>query len=182
MPSIPELIIQAAQRYGISPPLAVEVGYAESRFNQAVVSPKGAIGVMQLLPATAAALGVDPKDLNQNIEGGVRYLKQQLDRFGDVAQALAAYNWGPEKVAAALAAGAAWLERAPSETQTYVRSILSRLTEWQAQNLISPATAQQASEAVQKFRGFTPQQQTALLILGAMLGLYWLANTWAEED
>ena len=75
------------------------VAIAESDMNQDEISPVGAIGVMQLMPETAAALGVDPYDEEQNIEGGVRYLRQMLDQFGgNVPHALAAYNAGPAAV------------------------------------------------------------------------------------
>ena len=80
---------------------------------------------MQLEPATAAQLGVHPYDLAQNIRGGVQYLGQQLARFGDPALALAAYNWGPARVASAIAIyGSDWLSHAPSETRAYVSKIL----------------------------------------------------------
>ena len=62
------------------------------------VSTKGARGIMQLMPTTAAALGVDPSDLADNIRGGALYLRQQLDRFQSVPLALAAYNAGPGAV------------------------------------------------------------------------------------
>ncbi|MGV8475861.1 lytic transglycosylase domain-containing protein, partial [Pseudomonas aeruginosa] len=70
----------------------------ESRGDPNAVSPKGARGLGQLMPATAAELGVDPTDPRQNIFGTARYLSQQLDRFGSVPLALAAYNAGPGTV------------------------------------------------------------------------------------
>jgi len=83
---------------------------------------------MQLMPATARELGVDPNNVVENIRGGMHYLHQQLAKFGDTAQALAAYNWGPSHVAHAVTRwGSEWLSHAPSETRHYVASILARV-------------------------------------------------------
>jgi soluble lytic murein transglycosylase-like protein len=88
---------------GIDPHLAVRVAFHESGLNPNALNPTtGAVGIMQLMPATAATLGVNPHDIMENVRGGVRYLGNQLERFGDPAQALAAYNWGPEHVAQAV--------------------------------------------------------------------------------
>lgn|SRR5574337_53777 len=96
---VKSLIIEAANRYGVDASLALAVARVESNFNQSAVSSAGAIGVMQLMPATAAGLGVDPTDLSQNIDGGVRYLSQLLGKYnGDSSLALAAYNAGPGNV------------------------------------------------------------------------------------
>jgi soluble lytic murein transglycosylase-like protein len=88
----------AANRYGIPSGLFLRLVQQESGWNPGAVSPKGAIGLAQLMPQTARVLGVDPHDPAQNLEGGARYLRQQYDRFGNWRLALAAYNAGPEAV------------------------------------------------------------------------------------
>ena len=94
--SMDAIFEEAAACYDISPRLLRAVAKAESNFNPKAVSGAGAMGVMQLMPGTARSLGVsDPYDARQNIMGGAKYLKQNLDRFGDVSLALAAYNAGP---------------------------------------------------------------------------------------
>jgi soluble lytic murein transglycosylase-like protein len=118
---VAQAIRESAERHAVSAPLAEAVAWQESRFRQAAVSPKGAVGVMQLMPGTARRLGVDPADLKGNVDGGVAYLAQMVARFGDLPRALAAYNAGPEAV-----------ERfggVPpfAETRAYVKSILGRL-------------------------------------------------------
>ncbi len=71
---------------------------AESAYRPAARSPKGAYGLGQLMPETARLLGVDPTDIHQNLDGAARYLLAQIDRFGRVDLALAAYNAGPHRV------------------------------------------------------------------------------------
>ncbi|WP_243123195.1 lytic transglycosylase domain-containing protein [Thermaerobacter sp. FW80] len=89
----------AARRHGLDPALLRAVIEVESGWNPLARSPAGALGLMQLMPATARALGVtDPWDPWQNLEAGARYLRQQLERFGDIRLALAAYNAGPGAV------------------------------------------------------------------------------------
>jgi len=108
----------AARKYGIDPEMFLRLIQQESSFRPDVVSPKGAIGLGQLMPATAKELGVDPTDPMQNLEGAAKYLSQQLKRFGSPELALAAYNAGPTRVAR--------LGRVPNiaETQNYVKTIL----------------------------------------------------------
>jgi soluble lytic murein transglycosylase-like protein len=113
-------ISAAAARNGVDPALLTGLIRAESGFDPNAASPAGAQGLAQLMPGTAASLGVtNPLDPAQSIEGGARYLRQQLDRFGgDPSKALAAYNAGPGAV-----------ERfggVPpyAETQAYVRKVL----------------------------------------------------------
>jgi soluble lytic murein transglycosylase-like protein len=93
-------IQQAAAKYNLAPELIRSVIRAESNFQAGAVSPAGAKGLMQLMPETARELGVtNVFDINQNIDGGARYLRQMLDRFGgDLKRALAAYNAGPGAV------------------------------------------------------------------------------------
>lgn len=93
------LILEVATRYAVEPGLVKGVIAAESNFKPHAVSRVGAQGLMQLMPATAAELGVErPFGVVENIDGGVRYLRAMLDRYGDVARALAAYNAGPGAV------------------------------------------------------------------------------------
>jgi len=93
------VVAPIAARYNLDTELVLRIIEAESGGDPRAVSPKGAQGLMQLMPETARALGVsDPFDPGQNIEGGVRYLSHLLQRFGDLRLALAAYNAGPGRV------------------------------------------------------------------------------------
>ncbi len=115
-------IAAAAAAYALDPNLVEAVAWRESRFKPSARSRKGAMGVMQLMPATARDLGVDPSDMAQNVRGGAMYLRQMLTRFGgDVKLALAAYNAGPGAV---LKHGGV---PPYAETQAYVTSILGRM-------------------------------------------------------
>ena len=101
--SLPNQVIVSIQESGVSGceenNSCVAVIAAESLFDSRAVSKKGAQGLMQLMPATAAALGVeDPMVAEQNVNGGVRYLRAMLDRYDDMSHALAAYNAGPTAV------------------------------------------------------------------------------------
>jgi len=117
--------IQAeATRQGVAPDLLRAVISAESAFVPCAVSEKGAMGLMQLMPATARAMGVsDPMDPADNLRGGVRYLGQLLERYGgDLTLALSAYNAGP-----GLVDKYGGVPPIP-ETQNYVREIMKKLS------------------------------------------------------
>ena len=117
-------IKNSAARHALAQELIGAVAWQESRMQQSAVSPKGARGVMQLMPATAANLRVNPDDLAANVDGGATYLARLLDRFdGDIVKTLAAYNAGPEAV-----------ERYHGvppypETKAYVAAVLDRLAD-----------------------------------------------------
>jgi soluble lytic murein transglycosylase-like protein len=88
----------AAQKYGVPEDLFLRLVQQESGWNPNAVSPKGATGLAQLMPATARALGVDIDDPRENLDGGARYLRAMYDKFGSWRLALAAYNAGPGAV------------------------------------------------------------------------------------
>jgi soluble lytic murein transglycosylase-like protein len=88
----------AARRHDLDPRLLASLVWSESGFRPDAVSGAGARGLAQLMPGTAAGMGVDPDDPLQNLEGGARYLRAALDRFGSADLALAAYNAGPGNV------------------------------------------------------------------------------------
>jgi hypothetical protein len=90
--------VDVAMEQGVDPELLLRMMHQESRGNQNAVSRAGALGLMQLMPGTARGLGVDPLNARENVTGGARYLREQLDRFGTVPLALAAYNAGPGSV------------------------------------------------------------------------------------
>jgi soluble lytic murein transglycosylase-like protein len=92
------IISRSAERHGVPAAVIKAVVCTESGFRNDAVSRVGAQGLMQLMPGTARALGVDPTDPEQNIDGGTKYLKRLIDKFGSLEPALAAYNAGPGAV------------------------------------------------------------------------------------
>jgi len=142
-------IAAAADETGVDPALLDSVMHAESRGNAKVaVSPKGAIGLMQLLPGTAAEMGVDPNDPDQNVLGGARYLAMLLKRYGgDTKLAVAAYNAGMKNVDKA--GGVPNFK----ETKKYVESVLSRYDSLSAEVQGGPVVKPAAWDAM------TPDEQ-----------------------
>jgi soluble lytic murein transglycosylase-like protein len=115
-------LTEAADAYALSPALVEAVARQESGLRHEAMSPKGAAGVMQLMPGTARDLGVDRFDLKQNVAGGAAYLSQLIRQFGgDLTLGLAAYNAGP-------AAVMRWRGVPPyPETRNYVAAVMNRL-------------------------------------------------------
>jgi hypothetical protein len=118
-----DAVVREAERLGVDPQLALHVLYKETgnlKNPETARSKAGAIGVMQLMPKTAKGLGVDPMNPEENIRGGITYLKQMMDQFNDPTLALAAYNAGPGRVNQVLRSGRG-IEALPRETQNYIR-------------------------------------------------------------
>jgi peptidoglycan DL-endopeptidase CwlO len=115
-----DLFSRAASRYGVDASLLAAMANQESGFDSQAVSPAGAQGLMQFMPATAKGLGVNPLDPNSAIDGAARYLSSLTKQFGSTDLALAAYNAGPGTVSR-------YGGSPPySETQNYVRSVMSK--------------------------------------------------------
>lgn len=140
---ISDLITKYSKQYGVDTCLAFAIAEQESRFQQNVGSGAGARGVFQLMPATAKGLGVDRNNMEQNISGGIKLLKQFINKYnGDLLKATTAYNWGPGYVDKAIATyGTNWFEgvrtkgiewkgkqkRMPDEAYKYGSGVLHRM-------------------------------------------------------
>ncbi|MCX7715743.1 MAG: lytic transglycosylase domain-containing protein [Clostridia bacterium] len=127
------IIKQKSQLYGVNENLIKAVIQAESSFDPESTSSAGAMGLMQLMPSTAKWLGVtDPYDPEENIDGGVRYLKSQINNFGgDVKMALAAYNCGSGRLKSLGITNLddpSQLAKLPKETRNYVNKIMKSLS------------------------------------------------------
>jgi len=168
------LLQSAAARYGLDPALVIAQANAESGGRQydssgnVLTSSAGALGVMQLMPATAAGLGVDPTDTAQNIDGGVRYLAQLIKEFGgNTTLALAAYNWGPGNVSKN------GLNNWPTETMNYVSSIMAAIG-----NVFSPSDAPADPNAPPDTTGGTGSSNLLIWAAVAALALWGASEIW----
>lgn len=111
----------AELKYGLPNGLLSRVAYQESRYDKDALSPAGAIGLMQFMPATAAEFKIDPRDPFQSIDAAGRYLSRLYTMFGTWAMALAAYNWGPGNMRKHLAKhGKLNIAAIPEETRKYL--------------------------------------------------------------
>lgn len=149
------MIDEAAWRHGLPPAIVHAVAQSESAYNQRAVSHAGAIGVMQLMPATAAQLGANPRNEAENIDAGTRYLRDMLVKFqhhpDQVALAVAAYNAGP---------GAVDRYRGVppySETQVYVRRVIGKYEKMATVSNLEASAPQAVAPAVESVPVVVPQ-------------------------
>jgi len=125
---VQDIAHKEAARQGIDPALVMAVIAQESAGRKDARSKAGALGLMQLMPATAKDLRVDPKCPQQNVRGGVSYLKRLIAKYGDISHALMAYNWGPANLDAYLSTGKGKRgQEMPEETRRYVDGVLNRI-------------------------------------------------------
>lgn len=138
--SVQNQIESIASAAGVDPGIAVAVAQQESGGNQSARGAAGEIGIFQLMPATAASLGVNPTDQTSNIQGGVNYLSQLYSEFGNWGDALAAYNWGPGNVQNAGSGNY------PASVASYVNSVLNMASSYgsaeASQDLVALETGQ----------------------------------------
>lgn len=187
--SMAQILTAAANAYGVDPQLAIAVGQRESGLKPNLVNSRtGAAGLMQLMPATAASLGVtNIMDPTQNANAGVKYLAQLLAMYGgDTAKAVAAYDWGLGNLNNAISQyGDDWLSHAPTETQNYVAALTGETpgqaaAQQQTVLTIDPDTGDvldsstvDESPVVQSGIG-NIDPQTLMLLAAGVIGLYLL--------
>lgn len=119
-------IDKSSKKYGVDPSLIRAIIKVESNFDPKVVSSAGAMGLMQLMPENCTALGIaDPLNIEQNIDGGVRHIKEYIDRYnGDIEMALMAYNGGPTRMMNRGVTSINDIYKMPKETQKYVPKVM----------------------------------------------------------
>lgn len=125
---IERIITETAEAYSLNPTLMIAQCKAESAFNPTAKSPAGALGLFQLMPATAAEFGcTEPFNVQQNVTAAAKYMNRLLLTFGDdYAKALAAYNWGPGNLQRLMDSNPInWKAGLPKETRDYLSKILS---------------------------------------------------------
>ncbi len=158
-------IAAAASKYHL--PLALMLGAidVESKFHPDAVSPKGAIGLMQLMPDTARDLGVDPYTVEGNLEGGARYLRRQIDRFGgDLPRALTAYNRGPGNTNDRTVAGSDYDDRVLARAMAW-RTQIHRLQDRVADATSGePRAARREREIVERVLGPDDQKPAEVIV------------------
>lgn len=178
---IAEKVVLEAQKQGVDENLALSMANIESGFKASAKSPKGAIGVMQLMPTTAKELNVDPNNVDENIKGGVSYIKQNFEKYKDPYLTGIAYNAGPGVADKFLASKDPSI--LPSETINYVTrlgdiytptvSVTPTETPTEAQPSLeaTPGTVQSAVENPQNYYEFNPQNIGVAGAIGAGLSL-----------
>jgi soluble lytic murein transglycosylase-like protein len=175
--SLQSSIEAAAVSAGVDPGIALAVAQVESGGNQAAVSSAGAIGVFQLLAATAVGLGVNPNDLNGNISGGIAYLGQMMSQFGNWQDALAAYNWGPGNVQNVINAGGGFANY-PASVQAYVNNVLSLSQSYDGGSVSGLTTPILPGPTGELVDSLVPSTTTGMIAAGVagLVFLYWLID------
>ena len=175
-PETETLIRNAARKYGIDEELALATAMQESGGNQKCVSHAGATGVMQLMPGTARDLGVNPHDIAQNIDGGVRYLAAMKKKFGNDQDALTAYNWGPGAMQKYIAGGRKGAM--PKEAREYAGRVMGRR---QGVSSAKYAQAKAKIDAYAKKQEAEAQKAQQLALLNSLEGIAAEAAKLPEE-